>query len=239
MATAITTIVTMNIMRTDRSDVLPSWWVVWLALMAVVFGLPAMTARFIELPGDSARLALLEGRAVSTQDLDWLEKSRKAVVAWFPLNTLYNDLAVVAMERAKLASGTSAAPYFKEAEVWQRRALAASPADPYGWFRLAFLFFMTDGPSARTAAAWTQSVAAAPFEPRLMLARTQLAVKLGGFIPSEARLTMDRLIRETWLVDPHGLTRAAAEGAFVSKVEEALADDPDALQALRKLLEEG
>ncbi len=203
--------------------------------MLLAFGLPALLARLIMLPGDSVRLAMLSSQPVSEEDFQVLEKTRRAVVGWFPLNANFNDLALVAFTRGGQADGEAAKALFAESEGWQRRALTASPADPYGWFRLGYLFLFADGrPSPRTAAAWTQSMAVAPYEPELMIPRLQMGMANYAFLKPEAKGYLPILIRGSSIFDAEGLARLAKAGRFTGLVEEALVGDEEALKAFRE-----
>lgn len=236
MAMAITIIVIMNTIRT-RLPLIPFWWMAWLGLLLLVFGIPFLVGRFIGISGEPARLALLEGRAVSSSALTVLETGRLRVAPWIHTNALYNDLALVSLERVETVSdeGQKEA-LFQEAEVWQRKALWVSPSDPYGWFRLAYLLYQK-GVMQQAAEAWRQSLASAPYEPRLLFPRLQMALALGEALDEASRHQIPKLVREAWAYDPTGLAKVAKSGHFVSVIEAAFSDDAQSLKHFQDQLD--
>jgi len=234
---AITTIGIMNTIPTKPFS-LPVWWMAWLATLLLAFGVPSLVARLFHVGGDDVQVALLQGSKVTDDALMRLDASRRNTAAWFPMNVLYDDLAMVALERSARAKDRSIAQaYVHEAELWQRKGLFVSPADPYGWYRLAYLYYSTEGPSQRVTSAWRQSVASAPYEPRLLVPRLQMAMSLESILDADVRESFPRLIRDAWREDPEALTKAAHEGTFISSVESALRRDPDDLNMFHKILE--
>lgn len=234
MAMDITTTNIMSTMQT-RTSVLPVWWMGWVALLLVVFAVPSVTARFLLLPQDQTRLSLMDGNKITAHELLDLESSRRQVVGWFPSNEILNDLAMVNVEAGSRVESQKAKAFYKQAEQWQRRALTVSPTDAFGWYRLAFLLFAEQGPNEKVAHAWRQSMASAPYEPRLVLPRLQMAMSLGAWLKPEDRMyATSRLIREYWVQDRDNLVRLAVHGSYVSDVEKALETDTMALEDFRQ-----
>jgi len=207
-----------------------------LALVLIGLGLPPLSARLIELPGNEVVKHLQENQqTVSDADLAVLESTRMRVLSWFPLNNSENELALDAFVRAGHAKGEEATRLFAAAETWQRVALRTSPTDPYGWMRLAYLFLMQDGgPSFRTAAAWTQSMAVGPYEPELMISRLQMGMANYAFLTPEARAYIPLLVRGSATFDMDNLARYAKEGAFTSIVQKELANNEEELALFRQ-----
>jgi len=236
MATAITIIGIMNTIPT-KPFMLPIWWMAWLAILLLAFGVPSLVARMIHVGGDEIQSALLQGSKVPDDDLLRLETSRRRTASWFPMNAPYDDLSMVSLERSARSKDTVIAKaYVTEAELWQRKALFVSPADPYGWYRLAYLFYLTDGPSERVFMAWRQSFFAAPYEPRLLVPRLQMAISLDARLDADTRGSLPRMIRDAWREDPEGLVQAARDGVFISTVEAALRNAPDDLAMFHTML---
>ncbi|MGE4350921.1 MAG: hypothetical protein AB7E52_01885 [Bdellovibrionales bacterium] len=235
---AIIIIGIMTITQT-KNLLFPLWWKVWIVVLLLVFATPSLMARLIHLPGDEERLHLLQGQKVSEEALDSLYHSRFVTSRWFPENDSYNVLSLVALERAQRSSGEEVKNNLLEADFWERKALAVSPADPYGWYRLAFIYYRMQGPSLSVALAWRESMASAPYEPRLIYPRLQMAMGLGSFLTDEfAKFYVPPLIRDAWNEDPDRLTKLAKEGAFISEVENALRGDPKGLASFRQKLKE-
>lgn len=226
-------------MPTTRTNVLSSWGIGLVALILLAFGLPAAGARLLSLPGDAVKSDLLENRAVSDEALTHLDASRRRVAGWFPKSDLFEDLALVSLTRAQRAKGEEAKLLSQESEYWEKRALAASPADPEGWFRLAYLYYAADrGPSQRSAEAWTESLFVGRYEPSLMLDRLQMGVMENAYLTPEARAYFPVLIRGSAVFDADGLARLAKQGAFTSLVEDALQSDEAALAYFRKKIQD-
>lgn len=233
MARATTTTVTTNITPT-KGPVLPRWWIGLIGAALLAIGVPSYVARMIELPGESIREAIREGQTVSEDAMNVLDASHRSVPFWRPGSAMASDKALINLERGTRAKGPAARAFFVEAEKWQREALALAPSDPYGWFRLAYLYYVVDGgPSARVAEAWSQSMAAAPYEPRMMIARLQMGMANEPFLSPEAKDHLPRLIRGSAIFDAEGLARIAKAGAFTAAVEAALINDEAALAAFR------
>ncbi|MDD2324658.1 MAG: hypothetical protein PHW63_01400 [Alphaproteobacteria bacterium] len=225
-------------MRT-KSFTVPAWWMAVLVMLLLAFGLPPMAARFIALSGDPIHMDILEGRKVSEADLSLLEASRRRVVAWFPTNEYYNDLALAAFDRGARLPASNAASYYREAAAWQVKALAVSPADPYGWYRLSYFQYVMDGgPSAAAAKTWRQSMITAPYEPRLTIPRLQMGMSLGTYVGPEMRGYILRLARAAWREEPERLIGLASRGTYLSIVEEALGDNADELAKFRAKVKE-
>lgn len=237
MATGITTIGTMNITQI-KSSLFPLWWKAWIAILLLAFGLPSLVARIVMLPGDHARTSLLAGETLDGPDLERVYLSRRKAAAWFPENALYNDLALASLELSGRVQGDHVKAFLQESALWQNKALNVSPADAFGWYRLAYLLYMAEGPSQRVAKAWEQSLSSAPYEPRLVVPRLQMALGLGpAFLASDAALFhVPRLIRSLAVEDPDLLAKLAREGNFVSVVEEALRNEPESLSAFHERL---
>jgi len=238
MAKGITLTGIANITRT-RGFVVPPLGIAAVAVLLLVFGVPSLMARLAALPGDSVRFSVVSGHKVSDPEIDQWRRSRAASLKWAPLSASYNDLALAAFTLGGQAKRKEDAQnFFAESEVWQRKALTLSPADPFGWFRLSYLFLAADGgPSMRAAAAWSQSLSAAPYEPALMLARLQMGLDFMPFLSPEAKIHFPRLIRGASVFDADELARLAQTKKAEALVEDALEADEVALAAFKSRLE--
>lgn len=234
MAKAITATGIMNIIRINP---LPKWWMLALATLLITFAAPSLTARLIELPGNDAREKMIKGASLSPEELTEIYETRRRTAEWYPLSASLNDLAMVLIEKARTAGAEDAVKLLAEAEYWQRKALALSPADPFGWFRLAYLIYRAEGPSARVAEAWRQSMINGPFEPRLIQARLEMGLQLGKLVPQEAESYVPRLIREMADEDMQALADLAKRGHYISIVESALMTAPAFLADFRSKIQ--
>jgi hypothetical protein len=220
-----------GIMSTTPTKVaFPAWWVASLGLILLALGAPMLVGRLMLLPGDGTREGLLQWRPVTSSVLESFEASRSRVVGWFPVNTVTGDMSMASFSKGMMARKTEERDiYLKDAEYWQHRALSISPADAYGWLRLAFVYQAVDGVSLRVAEALRQSIASAPFEPRLMAARVHLAVRQDRFLDPDVKRRLPFMIREAFAADEEALVRLAKKEQFIALVDQALADDSEAL----------
>lgn len=201
--------------------------------MLLMFACPSFVARMMMLPADELRQTLLAGEVLDHDALDELERSRLNVVDWFAHHSVANDLSMIALRRAQQPDTSKGVDYFARARAWQERGLASAPSNPYGWYRLAYFYFREDGASSRVARAWTQSLHAAPYEPRLALARLDLGTKIEGFLDDNAMRYLPSLMRTQANLSVDDLVRIALRGQFVARVEDALETDEDTLKEFR------
>jgi hypothetical protein len=206
-----------------------------LAVLILALAIPSLMARLIMLPGDAAREALLQGAAVSDEALQNFLRTRRAALQWRATNDIYDDLAMATLAEAK-RNGLPR-DEVRAALDWQQQALALSPADPYGWARLAFLYLLTEGPSDNAAHALAHSIEAGPHEPRLLISRVSTAIMLGDRLDPGLRRQLPAMLREAWADDPLALIHAAHEGRYTDQAEAALADEPEEVAKFRRMAE--
>ena len=190
-----------------------------------MLAVPPLGAHLIMLPGDGTRDALLAENPVDDETLDRFMHQRRRALGWQSSNAAYDDLAMAALRRATLDPAIEA----------QKEALALSPADPYGWGRLAYLFMLTEGPSDEAARALTHSIETGPYEPHLMASRASSALLLEDQLDPEMKAHIPSLLRAAWQADPQALVWAAEEGRYTESVETALAEQPEELDKFRRL----
>jgi predicted Zn-dependent protease len=160
--------------------------------------------------------------------------TRERALHWRSLSVIYDDLAMGALARAK-RNGLPREE-LQAAKDWQQQALALSPADPYGWARLAFLDLLT-GDRDDAARALAHSIETGPHEPRLLVSRIGTAMLLGDRLDPAFRAQLPATIREAWAHNPEALAQAAREGHYTAQVEAALADQPEELTKFRRMAE--
>lgn len=237
MATAITTIVIMNITQTKHSPLVPTWWIALIVILLFVFGTLPFFARLMTVSDDTLASKIAKGTEIHQEQIVAYISGREAAVALFPYSGFYNDLAMVAFDGA-VKDPTKAKAYLENAAYWQKFSLMASPSDPYGWFRLAYIYESTMGDKAKAAKAWHQSYISAPYEPRLLLPRLAMARRLEAYLGEEAPDLIIQLIRQAWDDNPWHLTRDARDGKYLALAREALKYDEAALTRLDKILKD-
>ena len=236
----ITTAAIMSITRTKglvrRGLVVAAFGVVGLAL-AVTAG-ARLAGDFQEVDAAALRATLQDDSThVSDAELARFIDARVASAKAHPSRDVYDDLALAALERIKRAGRTARPEDFTQAIEWQRQALVRSPADAYGWTRLAYLLVQSGGATEAVAQAIGHALATAPYEPRLMVPRLALAMLLRDHLSAESWALLPEMFRAAWATEPTALTHAAKIGFFTSDVREALSVQPDALNAFESLLQ--
>lgn len=231
---AIIIIGIMNIIQT-KTSLFSFWWKAWLALLLLAFGVPSLVARLVLLPSDQTRIDLLSGTKLPLADVSSFYLSRRKAAAWFPENALFNDLSMATFNLSEVAKGDMAKALSEESALWEYKALNVSPADAYGWYRMAYLYYMADGASKRVRKAWSLSMASAPYEPRLIFPRLEMAIGLGPvFLETDiAKIYVPHLVRDAWAQDPDMLAKMARDGNYVSIIENVLRNDPEDLASFR------
>lgn len=225
-------------MPITRTNPLPTGAIGLLGIFLLAFAAPSLAARLYLLPTDSLREELRGNAPLSENSLSKLETANLRVMSWFPRAELEGDLALISSARGQREKQPQTKrAFFLQAKDRQEIALRLSPVDPLGWFRLAYLYMALDGrPTKRSAAAWTQSMSVAPYEPSMMIPRLQMGLAHGALLSDEGRAYIPPLIRGSSVFDADALARLAKAGAFTALVEEALQTDPAALAYFRKRL---
>jgi len=187
----------------------------------------SFVARLILLSGDAPREAIFEGNNASDDDLIRLLVTREGVASWYVTNAVLNDLALAYLEKARRI-GVLRPEAVKDINIaidWQLMALSKSPADTYGWSRLAYLLLIAEGPSKRAAQALAHAIEAAPYEPRLMLTRLNTAMLLSNYLSEATKEKLPRIIQDTWALDSDDVLKAAKIGRFSSQIKDVLGSD--------------
>ena len=95
-------------------------------------------------------------------------------------------------------------PLLEKINAWQqaksafREGLAASPVDPYGWYRLALINQQTGMPLADILQALKLSLYAGPVEPELMMERIKLLYAYRRYLDSELQGLAQHQLRLAW-----------------------------------------
>lgn len=109
--------------------------------------------------------------------------------------------------------------------------LARAPADPKGWMMLALARSeLGDADGARLAL--RSSIAIAPHDPTLALARAELGLKLLSDLPPEEWELVSEQIRIAAASHFDGLVKYVQDGGDLTPITTALAGDPDRVAAL-------
>ncbi len=217
------------------------WTAAALSVLAVaLFALAATTlpSRLLLLSGNAVREALLAGKDVTDERLNDFIAGRERAAALRATGEILDDLSLAAFQRAQRQglNTPQGQQDLAQALVWQRQSLGRAPANSYGWIHLARLLLQTEGPSDQAASALARSLETNPHEPRLALARLNMAVLLLDHLDKDAKARIPAMVRDNWHRNPKALAKAAQDNHYVSIVESALAEDARALNDFQALL---
>lgn len=187
-------------------------------------GAPRLLAAFAMLPGDPALFALEHNRPVSTEDLRTLAAGRAAAARWVGSGRVLTELAQAKLELAQRPETPAAErpALLAETIALMRRGLARSPANPYGWSRLAFAHWLLEGPSEAAAEAWRLSIATGSGEAALAIWRLEFGLGLLAHLRGGDRALLAGQVRHAWRYDAAGLARFAKERGLADFVRRSL-----------------
>lgn len=189
-------------------------------LLAVTASI-SLVASLTALPAEPTLEALRERRPVSPDEATAAARTSLAAAGRFEEGRYLTDAALAAM------AAPAGAP---KAGAIVSRAVAAQPASPYNWTRLAMVRQAAGDPDAAVRA-WEMSVLVGRYAPGLVLPRLEIGFQLlAAASPEQIRLLGDqvRIAAET---DPKGLAVAARRQRVEPFVRVALLADPDLLDA--------
>lgn len=194
-----------------------------LALAALVLGAPRLIGAAYEVSGQGAVEALLAGRPVAPADLDAAAANLAAAERWAGGAEYGLDRGLMLMHRGLTAPPAEQPGLFAAAEQATAGALAASPGEPGGWSRLAWLRHQR-GDVAGAVAALRLSFLSGAFIPLLMPSRLELALALRPAMDDEMLSLLRRQIRLLWVSSPDLVARLAERQDVGGLVGEALAE---------------
>jgi hypothetical protein len=207
----------------------------------LVFGLPRLASAVVMVPAERVLDALEAGRPVSEEDLGRLAWRASAARRFSASGRFAAQLAGAKLAQADRLPARAQAErrdLVVDAVSLLEGSLSASPADSYGWARLAYARNLRDGAGPGAADAWRMSVLTAPAEPRLALWRVRLGLALAAHLREGDHDLLDRQIRLAWRADPDQLSGfAKSSGPEVTRlVRAALLDQPEDLQRFETLV---
>ena len=188
-------------------------------------------AAFIALPQDTILEKARLGADVSGEQLIDAGKANLRAARWFE-SARYRTVAASALIAATHV-GTRIDPARIEQPI--RQSLAAAPASPFNWFRLALLRFQAgDAPGA--AQAWRMSVSTGRFNPAVMLPRLNLGLRLLRSQNREFEEEMADQIRLLAQADPMRLADFAQQTDSAPAVRRVLASDQSSSKAFESAI---
>lgn len=195
------------------------WAAAGVGLVLLALALPRLGAAVAELPGRPVLEALEHGQTPEPQALRRLADAARAAGKILPSGD-----AARAEAAALLALGDARAAEALAA------GLAHSPADPYGWLRLAHV--ETD--PARAVAAFGLSLRTGPWERELALDRVAVGARLLPHLDAAGRSALFAQVRWLWRLDAPALARRLPPAENWAFYRRALSADPEALAAVAR-----
>lgn len=213
--------------------------VVVLILLAVSW--PRLLADIALQPGNRVKETFLAAYEVDSDyqlgsgAMATWEQSRRDALGLHASADTWNDLALIAMLRARLAPELQEKrQYYAQGREDLVRALAANPNSGLMWMRLAMIDLNLGKPPDEVLASVMTSIAVAPYEPSVFANRIKLGFFLWDRLDAETRETMLQQLEmmaaaEHWN-DIKNLARANPQR--IPDMRERLQDNPRALAAV-------
>jgi hypothetical protein len=153
------------------------WITALLGAGCLALALPIAGAALSRVPGDAVLADLRAGAAPGSADLHRLAESRLRAADW---RSDPRDAAARALAQLVLAerAGSRDPARLRVSERALTAALAAAPADPYAWTRLALVRWRLDRPSGSVAAALDAARRTGPHSARLGPLQRALTARL-------------------------------------------------------------
>ena len=192
-----------------------------LGICLCLTALPRFWAAAYRLPANGVLGQLSNGDAVSDARLARAERALERSLAVREQSKTLNDLARINLQQAlqgDLGSAPATAWLASSAER-QRRALARSPANSFGWLRLSHLALLRDSvrgaQKSGAVAALLHSRAQSPFFEALLWRQLDFALLLWPVLEPQQRLLLQPQIvaaarRSTWRLEKLTTQRHAA-----------------------------
>lgn len=221
---------TANAARAHRGPaVLAAGAAVLLALLAMPIALSALQ----RLPGDTTLARVRLGQPVTPAELNRLWDSRQNALAQRSDGSLFADMAVLHLQRARQLPAGSAERQqaLDEAAVAAERSLAHDPGSAFVWLTLAEAQLLLQGLGPAAAPALQQSIAVGPYVSPIALRRLDLALILERHLDARGQVLLDGQIRAVAAWKPRQLAELARQRYALRRVRAALLDHPAELAA--------
>jgi hypothetical protein len=207
-------------------------------VVLLFLAVPKFVGALVALPGDRHLDSLRFGRAVGQKELESLAESRLEAAPWSHDGRVLTDLGLALMAQAiQAGTATAEGSALVERSLDAHRAgLARSPASPQAWARHAQALALAGRPDAEILAALRMSLLSGPQEPALVIPRLALAARSRLGWDVEMVDLVRTQIRIAWTFNRAALARSAATYDYLDLVRASLAEAPDQLAALERLL---
>jgi len=209
-------------------------------LLTLVFGIflivaaaPRFWSAVQRLPANGVIQTLGDGGPVAPADLRLADRALASSVALNGRARDLNDLARIRQHRAMAAKLDSlqGRDLLTSSRALQRRALAAAPANAFGWLRLAHTEILLGGLGKPAAAALLQSIATSPFYYPLLWRQLDFAFLLWPVLEPKQRRRIEPQIVAAAAISVGLLAKLAVRRHANGAVRAALAKNGSALSA--------
>jgi hypothetical protein len=204
----------------------------------LVLAVQTLPARLVALPGEGLRDKVLDDASFSDSDFSTFVSARAHSVSLRPTAEYLEELAAATTARATEAGASQdeADRFFNQATADQTAALQLEPADSYGWSQMAFLDMQKPNTLPKAASELRLSIATAPYEPGLMPSRLDMMMSLHDYLTPAEQQQIPAVARAAFDVDPQSVASEAQSHNYANTIEDALANDGDALKKFQALL---
>lgn len=201
-----------------------------IAGLLLVQGVPRLIAASYTAPFDQTLRDLGEARRprqITAGELSRAAESRREALGWFDSARTRSEFAAARMMQASLDNyeGTRGKILLDQSIQAHSDALARRPADSYAWTRLARLLLVRDGLTPGIVPYLRMAIRTAPSDPRLVLARLDLAFLAWPMMDNTTRAMLAEQIRVAARIDTKSLAKLVKERFALGIARAALADD--------------
>lgn len=200
------------------------------AALLLAQGVPRLIAAAYTAPYDQTLRDLGEARRprqITAAELSMAAESRREALGWFDSAQTRSEFAAARMMQASLDNyeGTRGKILLDQSIQAHSDALARRPADAHAWTRLARLILVRDGLTPGLVPYLRMAIRTAPSDPRLVLARLDLAFLAWPMMDNTTREMIAEQIRIAARINTKSLAKLAKERFALEIARDALKDD--------------
>ncbi|TWT14982.1 hypothetical protein [Reyranella sp. CPCC 100927] len=202
-------------------------------VMLLALGIPRLLAAIELLDARSiAERAVVNDTTVANPQIESAALALQHALQWQDDADLMALLAAVRLAQAGRAADDAAlaAERLSQAAEIARRAIRQSPAHPTAWTILALALQARDPRDPLFATALQRAIAVAPFDPRYLVQRIEMACRYWHLLDEPARQLALAEIRALADRDLRTLVALAKRSYGLPAVRDALANDPALLE---------
>lgn len=157
------------------------------SIILLVLGAPRFMHELMLVPGTPIHEQISQGEEVSDKDLDLLEETRVQALEFAKLPDAYNELGASYLTRARRATTVEERERFaKKAIDATNMGLDMAPLDTFSWARVTSAnILLGENFYPEAVKAWRLSIAAARFEPFILIQRVHQGIILYAHLNQE------------------------------------------------------